>query len=220
MIMENKWQFGKLNHTVLAQKQKLHQYSSEVGWTHPHEVHAVHAETTDTSEIPFHQKQYTISDKYWLWRQKGMNFTSPVRRPNGMNGACLCIFSLKLIDQTWDPSKYTGKEYKDPKGNTYKALSYVEARAEIYYKTYVELARETPEFKELQERYRRGEKLQICEVDGPAYMDEFPYNRVVNNSIEMTEENTKGLLMNEKQPFGHGMSLAIALMDKDKWVID
>ena len=95
---------------------------------------------------------------YKLWRQKGMECEYPVRYPVGFNDRRSCIGSIKsseynkcVLDEKYAP----------------KLLSYVEARKEIYLKTYLKLVKKAKDFEKLLKMLKEGKNLLIIEVDGP-----------------------------------------------------
>lgn len=133
-------------------------------------------------------------DEYKIWRAKGMAHQKWVRYPNGFDHHKECIGSL-----TEDG----------------RMLNYVEARKEIYFRKYKEIAIELPAFRKLKNKLNSGINIQINEVDGPTYFDEYPYNLVVNNSIEITPEILDALMNNPRQAFGHGYALAACLLEVD-----
>ena len=99
--------------------------------------------------------------------------------------------------------------------NNYNVLNYIEARKQIYFSKYKEIAINTKKFKELKKKLENGENIQINEVDGPKYDDIYPYNLVKDDSIEITEDILVALINNPKQVFGHGYALAACLLDID-----
>lgn len=157
-----------------------------------------------SSERDTHWKDDAPTPAYWKWREKGLNFPDAVRWPNGFHGAKLCMFHLLRDEET--------KELKK--------LDYITARKQIYYKEYARLARKTPEFKALQSRVKKGEKIQINEVDGPSFGSTAPFDQVVNRSLEVSKDTVKAWLFNTSQPFGHGICLAVALLDWDLVIED
>lgn len=130
-------------------------------------------------------------EEYMKWRNAGFSHNKWVRYPNGHKHHNECVGSM-----TEDG----------------RILNYIDARKEIYYKKYKEIATTLPAFKKL---YNRTENIQINEVDGPSYYNEYPYNLVVNNSIEITPEILTALINNPRQAFGHGYALAACLLNMD-----
>jgi hypothetical protein len=203
MIMENKWQFSKVYEYVNEQKQTLHKYTTKPGWTHPAEKH-------------FDRKTKQLTEEYWKWRLKGRKCEFPVRYPNGFYGKSKCIFVLHVDgedDGNMDKDKDKDKEFK--------SLGIVEGRVRVYFHEYVKMARLDPFYVELKKMLDSGVNLQINEVDGPPISCmEAPFDKVVNGSIEITKEVAVAWLKQRKYSFGHGISLAIALLDGDSWLYD
>jgi hypothetical protein len=144
-----------------------------------------------------HFKDGVITPEYWAWRHKGFHHNRWVRYPNG----------YKLH------GKAIGSVIGTP--DNYEIVGYIEARKRIYFTKYREIAIETDQYKDLKERLANGENIQINEVDGPKYTDEYPYNLVKDSSLEMNEEILRNLINNESQAFGHGYTLAACLLDID-----
>nr|QBK84760.1 MAG: uncharacterized protein LCDPAC01_02410 [Pithovirus LCDPAC01] len=144
------------------------------------------------SEI--HIKDDNLTPKYWDWRKKGFHHERWVRYPN----------SYKLHRES------IGSVVGTP--DDYEFVDYVEARREIYYPKYREIAVSTKKFKELLKAYKSGENIQINEVDGPTYSKEYPYNLTEGGSILVDEKILKLLINNPEQPFGHGYSLAACIL--------
>lgn len=183
-IMENIWQFSKLYPWVPASKQTYSRFDKTVIWDHPQETHVKDGKPTE---------------KYWQWRQKGMENPEPVRYPVG-NGAhkrkCICVLS-----------------------DCNERLGIAEGRKQVYLKTYSELVKKEPKFVELVERCRSGENLLIIEVDGP-HQETLGYYKekygirddfITDDTILVTPRNMKIMLNDPKHSFGHGYCLAMAI---------
>lgn len=192
-IMENVWQFQKLYKTVPAACEKLSRYDKTIIWQHPEETHI--------------DKNKNITEKYWKWREKGMNNKYYVRYPVGFNNMSKCVCAIKEFDD----------------GTFSEPLDYIQARKHIYVPLYCRLVKKQKQFKELQNRLKNGEKLLIIEVDGP-HQESLDYykekyhvadNFITNYTIEVTKENMEIMLNDPKHPFGHGYCLAMALLNKD-----
>lgn len=157
----------------------------------------------DSVRWEYPSEQHMIGDKvtpqYWNWREKGFNSTLWVRYPNGYN----------------NHSKAVGSVIGTP--DNYEIVDYITARKKLYYPKYREIAIKTVRFKSLLKKLHKGQNLQINEVDGPRYSDEYPYNLTVNESIEINETILKDLINNPAQAFGHGYSLAAALLGIEKF---
>lgn len=92
----------------------------------------------------------------------------------------------------------------------------------VYFAEYVRLARRDPYFRRLQQRLRNGENLQINEVDGPPLTapELKPFELVHDGSIEITQYVVQHWLRQPQWSFGHGVCLAIALLEADAWLRD
>ena len=133
---------------------------------------------------------------YWNWRRAGFAHNKWVRYPNGISHHSECVGSI-----TEDG----------------RLLNYIQARKEIYFQKYREIAIGLPAFRRLQNKLANGIDIQINEVDGPTYYDEYPYNLVENNSIPITHEILTALINNPRQAFGHGYALAACLLNIDRF---
>ncbi len=189
VIMENYWQFSKIYPKVLKIKQYVHGKSGPIRWEWPTELHFIRG--VEDAAIQ-------ILPEYWKWRSAGFKNPKWVRYPNGFGNRKTVYGSV--IETAVD---------------NYEIVGYIEARKRIYLPKYRECAVVTGSFADLKKRYIAGEKLQIVEVDGPAYADYYPYNLVKNGSIEITEEILEALIDCDKQNFGHGYSLCACLMNVD-----
>jgi hypothetical protein len=196
-IMENIWQYSKIYQKVSAQKSLLHKNSNLVVWEYPEETHVTSDNNLKSGEI-FKYEQ--ITKEYWNWREKGMKNKYAVRYPNGFYGRDQCLTSIFI----------------DEKGQV-EFLDYITSRIKVYCRLYLYLIENNSETKplltELRIAYQKGEKLQICDVDGPTYDDYYPYNTVENSSIELSPEKVIKMLFNTRQPFGHGYVLAALIMN-------
>ena len=192
VFMENKWQFSKVYPSVPYSSQKYSRYDKTVIWEHPAETHI---------------EKNELTQKYWDWREKGMMNPHPVRYPVGYNYRRNCVYALK-----------DGSDEK---------LDYIKARKEIYVPEYCKLVKAQKKFTELKKRLARGENLLIVEVDGP-HQDSLPYyigrynvtkDFFVNNTVDVTDDNMKILLNDQKHNFGHGYCLGMALLGVDEnWI--
>lgn len=135
----------------------------------------------------------TVTEKYITWRNAGISHDRWVRYPNGFANHSKCL----------------GSWYKG------KLIGIVEARKKIYFKKYREIAIQTDQFIALQKMLAEGINIQIVEVDGPNYLESFPYNKCVDNSLVMTEKRLRALIENKDHAFGHGFALAACLMEID-----
>jgi hypothetical protein len=191
-IMENIWQFAKIYKRISPSRQTYSRYDQRIIWDHPAEVHMINGVPTT---------------EYKLWRQKGMECVYPIRYPVGFTDRGSCIGSIKSSEY----NKCVHDETYVP-----KLLTYVEARKEIYLKTYLKLIKKAPDFKKL---LKAGKNLLIIEVDGP-HEEALEYYKtkynvgddfITENTILASQENMDIMLNDEKFPFGHGYCLAIAL---------
>lgn len=195
IIMENFWQFSKVYPKVPAVKQRYSRFDKTVIWEHPEELHAI-----------YRAGSWTLTDKYFEWRQKGMFNKYAVRYPVGHNYRNQVLFSLT----------------EDENNNIiYEPLTYIEARKKIYIPKYCQCVKSQLQFKELKSRLDQGENLLIIEVVGPvseslAYYQEkynVPSNWIENDTILATKENLTILCHDDKHPFGHGYCLSMALLN-------
>lgn len=194
-IMENIYQFNKVYENVPYSKQTYSKYDNTVIWEHPSELHAIKSENGDF---------YDLTDKYFIWRQKGMYNKYAVRYPVGYNHRGKCLFSLgENTDGTINPNP----------------LDYINARKKIYLPLYIKLVKQKTQFEELVKRYRAGENLLIIEVDGP-HEESMSYYKnlygvthdfIQNNTMLVTPDNLKIMLNDAKHPYGHGYCLAQAI---------
>lgn len=140
-----------------------------------------------------------ILKEYYVWQQKGFANNRWVRYPNGY------------------------KHHKEVKGTIYrgKIINYIEARKKVYFQKYREIAIKKKMFKDLKERYEKGENIQIVEVDGPTRGDTYPYNKVQMKdgvgSIKITKKRLNALINNPDQAFGHGYCVVAMMMGIDKF---
>lgn len=131
-----------------------------------------------------------ITPSYWKWRNKGMYHDKWVRYPNGFKN------HKNVIGTVTEDGEIIDK---------------FQARLEIYYKTYCEIAMTTKLYKDLQKMWDEGTNILIIEVDGPTYSDEYPYNQTVDGVLMISPEVLDALILGN-QAFGHGYSLAGLLL--------
>ncbi len=97
------------------------------------------------------------SDSYFLWARKGWNNHIANRYPMGRN---------KPLYSWWNG----------------KALSYIEARKEIYIPLYAQAVKETPAFDKLKELYESEEHLYLQDFDAHNLTPgKFTYDELINN---------------------------------------
>ena len=187
-IMENWWQFHKIWQQVYKQKQPISQF---VKLDAAGELFCKDIRWEWKDQI--HMDGDEPTDDYWEWRTAGLNHQKWVRYPNGFG------------------------HHKECKGSYYKGklVGIVEARRQIYFKKYREIAVATAQYKKLKEMLEKGINIQIVEVDGPDYLESYPYNKTVNGSLVMNEKRLRALIENTNHAFGHGFALAACLMEVD-----
>jgi len=195
--MENYWQASKVYPDVPKSVQRHSRYDQTIIWEHPAEKHAIWDAATGT---------LNILPTYSAWRNKLMHNKSAVRYPVGFKHRHKCICAL---DEDED-----GKMIPEP-------LTYIEARKRIYVKMYEKLAREKPQFDQLQRKLRSGRNLLIIEVDGP-HQESLDYYRerygvgpdfIERDTILATNENLDIMLNDDRHPYGHGYCLARMLIN-------
>lgn len=202
--MENLWQFSKVYLNVPAVKEFRSRYDRTVIWEHPAEEH-VRVETIrkDNGSV---EKVYKFSPAYMRWREKGMKAKEAIRYPVGFNARHTCLFSFAEDEN--------GEIVKEP-------LDYIKARKRIYSPVYCRLVREKPQFKELQDRLRRGENLLIIEVD-LCHEEDLPYyiktygvsdDFIQRGTMLATRKNLSIMLNDTRHSYGHGYVLAGALQN-------
>lgn len=195
-ILENKWQFSKVYEMVPKSIQTYSSSDKTVIWNHPEETHIVKGKLTQ---------------KYWNWRKKGMSNKYSVMYPVGYNNRKKYLYSLK--------------ENND--GTFSDKLDYIQARKEIYIPEFCNLVRKQKKFSELKTRLEKGENLLIVEVNGP-HQESLPYyigrynvnkDFFINGTVDVTEDNMKILLNDQRHNFGHGYCLGMALLNKhEQWL--
>jgi hypothetical protein len=196
-ILENIWQFSKLNKSVVQQYTAVNPKNPDkIIWQHPAE---------------FHVKDDEVLPAYWDWRKKGMNNWYPVRYPNGYEGRRQVVCAL------WPktPELANSRDEKD-----YDRLDYIQARKTIYFGEYARLAPRNAEFQKMQAKLRRGKNILLAEVDGPdPDLTHRPYNRISRTCPGLAiDQETATMLMNDrKKPFGHGYTIACLLLDGADW---
>jgi len=204
-IMENVWQFSKVYEKVPAVQIKQHPQAA-VSWEWPAETHVDEAGN--------------ILPAYWAWREAGFCHHTWVRYPVGKDYAKNCMYAMP---NTSLPQSFPSSSPQPASGGESGVvrLNYVESRKAIYGAVYIELVKQHPMFKDLQDMLERGENLLIIEVDGPheeslgyyqqtyGVADDF----IEDNTMLATEANLHIMLNDTKHPFGHGYCLAAALQN-------
>lgn len=135
-----------------------------------------------------------ILPAYYQWRLKGFRNTHPVRYPIGIQHRheTLC-------------HRYKGE-----------ILDYVPARKRIYLPGMLQCLSASPMFVKLRERYQKGEKMLVIEVDGPKMEHQLYYQQRCNlqltNPIDITLAVLRIMLNDTRAAFGHGYCIATALL--------
>ena len=199
-IIENVWQGSKVYKKVSAQHQ-VNQWNGIVKWDYPAEQHI------DSNNV--------ITPAYFKWRNKLFTNLYPIRYPNGYNGRHEAVCSLLKTSE----SNITSAP-------TFECLTYIQARKRIYCQMYKDVLPTNATFIRLQNRLKRGEHLQINEVDGPPYDPNITELSDINTdlaisgsaSINITEQNVKNLLNNRSHSFGHGYVIATMLAGHPEWM--
>jgi hypothetical protein len=136
-----------------------------------------------------------------------MNNKLVVRYPVGKrkDARAACLYSLAT--------------HTDGSINENEKLDYIQGRKQIYVPEFCKSLQNEPDFIQLKQRYKNGEKLLIIEVDGP-HQESLDYYKktygvsddfFVNGTVEANVKNMKILLNDTKHPFGHGYCLAMEL---------
>lgn len=201
-IMENRWQSSKLYPDVPASRQTYSRYDQTVIWNHPAETHAVWKDDPNGGI-----GEWQILPAYLKWRKKLQTNKYAVRYPVGYDHRSKCICVMAEDDD--------GKIIPEP-------LGVVEGRKQVYVKWYKKLAREKPQFKELQKKVAAGHNLLLIEVDLPRY-EALDYYRekygvaedliCPQSTMLATQANLDLMLNDTKYSYGHGMCLARMLIE-------
>lgn len=196
-LLENVWQFAKLNKAVVAQHTAVSRHHPDkIIWEHPSE---------------FHVKDGAVLPAYWDWRKRGMSNWYAVRYPNGYDGR------LQVLCSLWPKTPELANSRDE---NDYDRLDYITARKVIYFGEYARLAPRNAEFQKLQAKLRRGKNILIAEVDGPdPDLTHRPYNRISRScpGLAIDQETATMLMEDRRKPFGHGYTIACLLLDGADW---
>ena len=112
----------------------------------------VDSKEDDSKEEEDAQDSTTLNyDLYYRWRDSLWSCQKPVRYPNKFHRKSRVMFSLSVSRE--------GVE---------RRLDYITSRKELYLNEYIRLVRKTQEYKVLLRKLKKGENLQICEIDVPA----------------------------------------------------
>lgn len=180
-FLENWYQFSKVFRVVPAKRVKYSEWDKTIIWSHKKERHYQDGE---------------ITEKYWGWRQKGLENEYPVKFPYGFE----------------DKPKFF---YID------EELTDEFAARKKYLEIYSSLIREEKRYWMLFEKLRKGKNLLINEYEGP-HQESLPYyienygvgeDFIQNKSVEINEENASILFNDLLHPFGYGYCLALNLYD-------
>lgn len=208
-IFENIWQFSKIYPMVPAQKQP------KSGWKWPTESHVDknNAEKLSRSVDKYEEINDLIQEEYWIWRSKGMEFPEPIRFPVGFANRHECLSAIFPDSYEQICNQYYPMQ----------ALGYIESRKKIYCPLYIQLTKETDDFKKLKEMLEDGYNLQILDIDVAQpncgiEMTKGIYGEDRVGSLEVNEQNIKFLLNNPEVPFGHGYVLGTFLLGKESWL--
>lgn len=90
-------------------------------------------------------------------------------------------------------------------------MDYITSRKELYVKEYIRLVRKTQEYKVLLRKLKKGENLQICEIDVPANGKKGEYGKDCDEDDILSSEKLKVLMNDPSEAFGHGLCLAYVL---------
>jgi hypothetical protein len=100
------------------------------------------------------------------------------------------------------------------KDNTEARYNYLESRINIYCKEYMRLIRNIASYDKLLNLLKDGQNICIFEIDVPAKNKKGLYKTYStdNNIFNATEDKINDLLNDTSNPFGHGLCLAMALL--------
>lgn len=184
-IFENVWQFAKF-YDVVPETAQSEDPKALKAWQWKLEQHATNGEP---------------NEHYKIWREAGMNFPYPVRRPVPKGKLPLC--------HIWNDRK----------------LGYIDARKEIYIPLYKKLASQTEDYVLLKYLVKQGYKIQLLDFDGPATddsMTESDFERLSKipnfidseypGSVVVNEQNWETLVNSKDIILGHGYVLAAMIL--------
>ena len=215
--VENLWQFSKIYPKIKETTEYYSRWDRTMIWKQEKERHC--RKLTDTEErdsrldktdcFSVEGSTYVLSEKYKRWRKKGKNNKYAVRYPNSYRGRHDTLTSLV-------------KDYQRPK-RKWSSLNYIQARKNIYCPLYCSLVIKNPLFFELKSRLETGENILIIEVDGPKDKEYYfqRYGRedlIEQDTMLVNRENIRIMLNDERYSFGHGYSLACALLGNEEWL--
>lgn len=200
-IFENIWQFSKAYEIVPKAYEVYTQRYRVIAWQHPMETHI---------------KDGYFTPEFWAWREKGFRNGISVRYPVGRQNMHRCKFAIPY--DTPSPTDGTLVSV-----DSIEQLDYVQGRKRIYLPLYVDLVKKHSMFRELQERYKKGENLLIIEVDGPHeeslsyYKEKYGVDDsfIQRDTMIASHENLKIMLNDTRHCFGHAYCLSVALLELD-----
>lgn len=122
------------------------------------------------------------SEAYWKWAEAGWASKRAIRYPMGKGSVALYSY--------WDGEH----------------LGYVEARKKIYAPLYIKAVVPQPAFKQLKERFQKGEKIYLWDFDGYDYLE---------------KGRTLGDVLNDpKMKMGHAFIIAMLLTLSKEEILD
>ncbi len=190
VILENRWQFGKLYACVSEQRIPVHREQPDnIVWEHKTERHVG-------------LDGQTPNEAYFAWRQKGFNNPRAVRWPNGVDGAKKCL------GYYLDDGSLLG--YVEARKRVYCALY---ARLAPRTESFQILKRLHEEGKNLLIIEVDGPDPTLTHPPYDQISEEEP-------AMLMTEDNIKLLIEDTKKPFGHGFTIAALLLDLSGLIVE
>lgn len=185
VLFENFWQGSKVYPEVFP----IEVYSHYRHTGNPAQLHWA----WDRRQTHYSKSTGEVDLALWhSWRDSLWAAPKAVRYPNGYARRGLCVFALL---------------------NDSERLPYIESRKRIYVQEYVRLAKQTDEFARLLALLRAGKAVCLGEIDVPA-----PGKRGTHNSeaaeVQMTLPYLDAMLHDDSEPFGHGLCLALALLQE------
>ncbi len=150
-----------------------------------------------------HYKDGKVLPEYWKWRDAVKNFDYPIRRPNGFHSKECIGFILS-----------------DVESETPEILDYITARKIFYFTEYMKLIRLHEQYHQLFNKVKAGQNILIAEID-VAFQDDLDYyinkynvstDFIKNYTMIMNKKNIEIVLNDDKNPCGHGVALAMALL--------
>lgn len=189
-IFENIWQGSKIYPKVYKISRPWSKFVPESTWKRDNEIH---------------YKDGKVLSRYWKWRMDVKNFQYPIRYPNGNHSkeAIGCIISDEICENP-------------------KMLDYISARKQLYFPLYIDLVKKQPLYNKLIRKLNNNENLLIAEVD-VAWQDDLKYyiekygiedkNFINDYTMIANKEYIKIMLNDVKNPCGHGIALAMSLIN-------